>query len=89
MIKSISNRIKASVMSVAMAATVIPAYAVTMPATAAVSPTAVSAAAKAACGHGRFLAARADGRRCRRRQRSGAGAHRLGRRDRAGEAQRG
>ena len=48
MIKSISNRIKASVMSVAMAATVIPAYAVTMPATAAVSPAAVSAAAKAA-----------------------------------------
>ena len=48
MIKSISNRIKASVMSVAMAATVIPAYAVTMPTTAAVSPAAVSAAAKAA-----------------------------------------
>lgn len=48
-----------------------------------------AAAAKGARGHGRFLAARVDGRRCRRRQRSGAGAHRLGRRDRAGEAQRG
>lgn len=48
-----------------------------------------AAAAKAACGRGSFLAARADGRCCRRRQRSGAGAHWLGRRDRAGEAQRG
>lgn len=44
---------------------------------------------KALADTGRFLAARVDGRRCRRRQRSGAGAHRLGRRDRAGEAQRG
>ena len=33
-----------------------------------------AAAAKGARGHGRFLAARVDGRRCRRRQRSGAGA---------------